>query len=115
MSDERRSFFLRLARGVLFFFFYVKEVVLSSLRIAADILTPTLHFQPGIIAIPLCDLTDRQILVLSNLVTMTPGTLSLDVSADRRTLFLHHMNVPDVDLLRRQIQKDYVQRIKEIF
>jgi multicomponent Na+:H+ antiporter subunit E len=115
MSNDRRSLPTRFVRVVPFFFFYVMEVVLSSLRIAADILTPKLHFQPGIIAIPLCELTDRQILVLSNLVTMTPGTLSLDISADRRTLFLHHMNVADIDRMRRQIQVDYVQRIKEIF
>lgn len=115
MKSTQRSWSGRIGRGVLFFFFYVKEVVLSSVRIAVDIITPPLHFTPGIIGIPLCELTDRQLLVLSNLVTMTPGTLSLDLSEDRRTLYIHHMNVPDVDSMRRQIQEEYVKRIREIF
>ncbi|MBN1447720.1 MAG: Na+/H+ antiporter subunit E [Bacteroidetes bacterium] len=115
MNLQRSSLPMRILKGLGFTAFYAMEVVLSSFRVALDILSPRLRIRPGIIAIPLCELTERQILVLSNLVTMTPGTLSLDISDDNRTLYLHHMNVRDVERLRRQIEKDYVTRIREIF
>ncbi|MDT8322916.1 MAG: Na+/H+ antiporter subunit E [Bacteroidota bacterium] len=115
MSVRRISFPLRFWRGLLFFFFYVKEVVLSSFLVAYDILTPRLYSRPGIIAVSLRALTDRQVLVLTNLVTMTPGTLSLDLSDDRLTLYIHHMHIPDPEALRLQIEKDYVRRVREIF
>ncbi len=115
MSTQRSSVFLRLWRGLLFSLFYVKEVVASSFLVAYDILTPRLYSRPGIIAVSLCSLTDRQLLVLTNLVTMTPGTLSLDLSADRSMLYIHHMHVPDPEALRRQIEEDYVRRVREIF
>lgn len=115
MNERRISPLVRIWRGLLFSLFYVKEVVLSSFLVAYDILTPRLYSRPGIIAVSLRRLTDRQILVLTNLVTMTPGTLSLDLSEDRSTLYIHHMHVPDPEALRRQIEEDYVQRVREIF
>jgi multicomponent Na+:H+ antiporter subunit E len=115
VSAEHPSFLLRIWRGLLFSLFYAKEVVLSSFLVAYDILTPRLYSTPGIVAVSLSRLTDRQILVLTNLVTMTPGTLSLDLSADRSTLYIHHMHVPDTEALRRQIEEDYVRRVREIF
>jgi multicomponent Na+:H+ antiporter subunit E len=98
-----------------FLAFYAGELLLANLRVATDVLTPRLRSNPGIIGVRLCALTDRQLFVLSNLVTMTPGTLSMDVSDDRSTLYIHHMFLPDPEAARRQIEEDYVQRIREIF
>ncbi|MEM1158224.1 MAG: Na+/H+ antiporter subunit E [Verrucomicrobiota bacterium] len=97
-----------------FLMFYIKEVVLSNIRVAYDVLTPTHHMRPGFVAIPLEELTERQTLILANLVTMTPGTLSMDVSSDRRTLYLHAMYIDDLDNVRREITV-YQQKIREVF
>lgn len=104
--------FLLLIRFALF---YLWELLLSDLRVAHDILTPRNRFRPGVIAVPLPELSDRQLIVLSNLVTMTPGTITLDVSEDRRTLFMHCMYIDDPERLRREILESYVHRIREIF
>lgn len=97
-----------------FLLFYIKEVILSNVRVAYDVLTPTHHMKPGFVAIPLNNLTERQILVLGNLVTMTPGTLSMDVSSDRKTLYLHAMYIDDPDAVRLEIGV-YQDKIREIF
>jgi len=114
MTTPKRPPHVRLIKAVFFLGFYIREVVLSNLWVAYDVLTPRHHMKPGFVAIPLDDLTDLQILVLANLVTMTPGTLSMDISADRTTLYLHAMYIDDPDAVRRDIAV-YRSRIKEVF
>ncbi len=97
-----------------FALFYMLELVLSNLRVAHDILTPRARFRPAIIAVDLPELTDTQLITLVNLVTMTPGTLCLDVASDRSVLFLHCMYVDDPEEFRGRIRRDYVLRIKEL-
>lgn len=100
-------------RVLIFLAFYIREVVMSNLRVAYDVLTPTHHMKPAFVALPLPSMSERQILILSNLITMTPGTLSLDVSADRSTLYLHAMYGEDAEEVRGQLSV-YVKKVKEV-
>jgi len=102
-------------RFISFLCFYSLEVLLSNVRVAYDVLTPSHHMKPGFVAIPLERLTEQQVLVLANLITMTPGTLSLDVSTDRTTLYLHAMFIEDVESLRSQIVNVYEHKVRELF
>lgn len=104
----------RLWKVLRFAMFYIEEMILSNFRVAHDVLTPRDHFRPGIVAIRLPELSDLQLITLTNLVTMTPGTISMDVTDDRRTLYLHSMYIEDPEALRRQICQDYITRIREI-
>ena len=71
--------------------------------------------KPGIIAIPLEAKTDFEITLLANLITMTPGTLSLDLSEDRRTLYVHAMYIHDPEKIRASIKNDLERRVLEVF
>ncbi|HVX72434.1 MAG TPA: Na+/H+ antiporter subunit E [Devosia sp.] len=82
---------------------FVRELILSALRVAWLVLQPKLTLRPGIIAYPLSVTSDRQIALLANMITLTPGTLSIDVSDDRRTLFIHAIDVTDRETLIGQI------------
>lgn len=115
MKKESLNPFRWLIKLLSFLCFYVWEVILSNFKVAYDVLTPKHHMEPGFVAIPLAELTDRQILVLANLITMTPGTLSIDISSDRSTLYLHAMYVPDIEALRHQIIHVYQRKIMEVF
>ena len=84
-----------------FFMFYTKELVIANLQVAYQVLSPRPKIRPGIIAIPLEAKTDLEIVSLANLITMTPGTLSLDVSSDRSVLYVHIMDFHDVESKRR--------------
>ena len=66
--------------------FFAKELVLSALKVAWLAVQPRINIRPAIIAYPLTVTTDAQITLLANMITLTPGTLSVDVSEDRRTL-----------------------------
>ena len=80
-------------RFLVLFLVFLWELSLSAFRVARIVLKPTLEVRPGIIAYPLDVRTDREITALANLITLTPGTLSLDVSDDEKTLYVHAIMV----------------------
>jgi multicomponent Na+:H+ antiporter subunit E len=100
----------RVPRAVWFVVFYLWQMLLSNLRVAYDVVTPRHYMRPGVIAVPLAAETDAEVTLLANLITLTPGTLSLDLSPDGRTLYVHVMYLSeDVEETRRQI-KDQLER-----
>lgn len=101
----------RLADLLSFVVFYGWEVILSNLRVAHDVVTPTDYSRPGIIAVPIQARTDFELFLLGNLITMTPGTLSLDVSTDRTTLYVHAMFAKDPDGVRDEIAEKLERRV----
>jgi multicomponent Na+:H+ antiporter subunit E len=108
------AYFQRTWRFVAFVGFYFWKLLLANLRVAYDVLTPRHYMRPGVVAIPLDARTDGEITLLANLMTLTPGTLSLDVSTDRRVLYLHALYIDDPEALRREIKEDYERRVLEL-
>jgi multicomponent Na+:H+ antiporter subunit E len=107
-------YFRRLPAAVRFAGYFLWQLLLSNLRVAYDVVTPHLYMQPGIVAIPLDAKTDQEITLLANLITLTPGTLSLDVSEDRRILYVHAMFVDDADSVRDSIKHGFERRLLEL-
>jgi multicomponent Na+:H+ antiporter subunit E len=94
---------------------FAYELALSGYRVARLVLTPRMHLEPGIFAYRLKVDRNFEITLLANLITLTPGTLSVDVSADRRTLFVHAIDCSDPDQTRRDIAEGFERRIMEAF
>lgn len=111
---RRQPYFGRFFRLVRLVAVFLWELLLANLRVAYDVMTPSHHMRPGVVAIPLDVTSDIQITLLANLITLTPGTLSLDVSEDRKTLYLHVMYLTDPDALRRRIKQGIERRVREI-
>jgi multicomponent Na+:H+ antiporter subunit E len=78
--------------------YFIKELVISSIRVAIDVMKPSFRMQSGVVAIPLDAQTDFEITLLANLISLTPGTLSLDVSPDGKTLYIHAMYIDNGDI-----------------
>jgi multicomponent K+:H+ antiporter subunit E len=79
------------------------------------VLGPVKDLQPGVVEVPL-DLRDRfAITVLTSTVSLTPGTVSADVSEDRTRLLVHALHVEDPAALVAEIKQRYEGPIKEIF
>ena len=91
--------------------FFLWELLKANLRVATDVIAPRARMRPGVIAVPLDASTDTEITVLASLVGLTPGSLSLDVSADRRTLYVHTMHLDDPDAVRREIKDGFERRL----
>lgn len=112
--DPGSSYFSKVRQGASFFCFFLKELFLANLRVAHDVLTIHHHMRPGVVAIPLDLETDIEITTLANLITLTPGTLSLDVSSDRKVLYVHAMYVEDIHEFRRGIKEGFEKRVMEL-
>lgn len=96
-------------------FAVIGELVLSNIRVARSVLFTALDdLTPGIIAVPLELESDAEITTLANLLTLTPGTLTLDVSDDRKTIYVHVLDLSDEDEARRSI-KAFEQGVREIY
>ncbi|MEL6576106.1 MAG: Na+/H+ antiporter subunit E [Pseudomonadota bacterium] len=98
------GYFLRVPRLVRLALIFLRELVLSSLRVARDVLSLRPNARPGIVAVPLRARTETEVLVVSSLVTLTPGTLSLDLSPDGETLYVHAMFLDEPEAMRAEIR-----------
>jgi multicomponent Na+:H+ antiporter subunit E len=108
------SYFKKFLQVILFFAFFFKELVVATGRVAYLVVKPDLNMNPGIIAVPLDLKTDVEIAMLANLITLTPGTLTLDVSDDRRVIYVHVMHVNNADSFRREIKEGFEKRVGEL-
>jgi multicomponent Na+:H+ antiporter subunit E len=113
-TGAKASYFEKTMQFVRFALFFIKELVVSSYRVAKDVIKPLPLMRPGIIGIPLDAETDLEITMLANLITLTPGTLSLDVSPDRKTLYIHAMYIVDPNALRQEIKEGMERRLLEL-
>lgn len=113
-KDSTPAYFTKPPKILSFLAYYLKELVISNFVIARDILTPKDYMAPGVIAVPIRAETDFELTLLANLITMTPGTLSLDFSPDRKTLYVHAMYIHDADALRNDITNNLERRVLEI-
>ena len=109
------TYLLKLWKVLNLIVFFIWELILANLRIAYEVITPRHHMRPGVVAIPLEARTDTEITLLANMITLTPGTLSLDVSEDRSTLYLHAMYLDeDIEVFRRKIKDGFERRVLEV-
>lgn len=94
---------------------FLRELAISAWRVAMMVLSPRMDLKPGIFAFPLTVDRDFEITLLANLITLTPGTLSVDVSEDRKTLYVHALDCSDPEAAKRNIAAGFERRIMEAF
>ena len=95
--------------------FFVWELLRANVKVALDVLRPRTSIQPAVLAIPLDVTTDAEILLLSMLINITPGSVTIDLSEDRRTLYVHVMHMTSPEASRREIKEGFERRVKLLF
>jgi multicomponent Na+:H+ antiporter subunit E len=108
------SYFVKVPQVIAFIGYFLWELVKANVRVAAEVLTPGHQMRPAIVAIPLDLRSPLAITLLAQMITLTPGTLSLDVSSDRRVLYVHSMYVDDIDAFRRSIKDGFERRLLQV-
>lgn len=107
--------FRTVARAISLAAFFAWELLVANVRVAADVLRPRTAIQPAVVAIPLDITSDAEILLLSALINITPGSVTIDLSEDRRTLFVHVMHMTSPEASRLEIKRGFEQRVKRLF
>ncbi|MEJ8802395.1 Na+/H+ antiporter subunit E [Pontibacter sp. H249] len=111
-----KSYFRKMPKALTFSAYFMKEFFAANLKIAYDILTPQYHMRPSVIALPLSVKTDFEITLLACMITLTPGTLSIDVSDDHKVLYIHALYTKGSDMneLKMYIKNGFERRILEL-
>lgn len=104
----------RLERGLSLLAYLLWEIVVANFRLASDVLRVRLRLTPGIIQLPLSVTTDGEILLLSAMINITPGSVALDVSEDRRSMYIHLMHITTAEEAKREIKDGFERRILEL-
>ncbi len=93
---------------------FLMELIKANLQIVIGVLSPLSRLKPGILAIPLDITSDVEITLLANMITLTPGTLSLDLSHDRKVLFVYFFNVSDPEQDKQAIKDGFEKMVQEV-
>jgi multicomponent Na+:H+ antiporter subunit E len=107
-------YFTRLPRVIGFACWFAWELTVCNLRVAREVLRPSPDLRPAFVAFPLTVNTDYEITILANLITLTPGTLSVDVSDDHKTLYVHALFVDNPEDVREDIGSRLERRLLEV-
>ena len=105
-TDDTR-YFTRVPRLIGFLFFFLNELIKANMEVTRHVLSPKMDIKPGIVQLPLDAKTDLEITLLANLIGLTPGTLALDVSDDKKVMYVHAMYLSD--------RKVFIQKLKAGF
>lgn len=109
------SYVGRTGRALSLFGLFLVELVKSAWRVAVMVLSPNMKLKPGILAFPLTVKSDAEITLLASMITLTPGTLAMDVSEDRSTLYIHAFDCSDPEAAKADIRNGFEARILEVF
>lgn len=91
-----------------------KELILSSFAVLRHIVSPRVDMKPGIVAME-TELTSKwEVTLLSSLICLTPGTLTLDIAQDGKTLYIHAMDIEDAEMLVSQMKQTFERAIMEV-
>ena len=94
--------------------FFARELLVANFRVAADVLRGH-QIEPAVVAIPLDVTSDGEILLLAMLINITPGSVTIDLSDDRQTLYVHVMHMKSADETRREIKEGFERRVRLLF
>lgn len=94
--------------------YFVWDLVRANLRLALDVATPRYNMKPGILAVPLDAAKDSEILLLAMLINLTPGSVALDVSPDRKVMYVHVMYIDTPDRARQEIKTGFERRVLDV-
>ena len=110
-----QPYYLRkVTRLLAFLLFFLRKLLAANLRIAWLVLKPRLDMRPAIVAVPIDPISELEITLLTSMITLTPGSLVLDVSRDKRTLYVHAIDVSDLESYREEV-KEFEYRLQGLF
>ena len=110
-----RKYFVILPKLVYFLLFLVWKLILSNISTVKESLYSKSRLEPGIVKVPLTLKDEFHIVTLANLVSLTPGTMVMDISDDMKVMYVHVMHLEDKDKFIRELKEDFENKLIELF
>jgi multicomponent Na+:H+ antiporter subunit E len=93
---------------------FIQELIKANLSVLRIVLSRRIQVRSGVIAFPTALRHEVALTMLANMITLTPGTLTLDISPDKRYLFVHTLNLQDPEEVKRDIHRAFEQYLQEL-
>jgi len=103
-NEPSKRYFYRVPKIIGFFLYFLYEMISANIQVTFDVITPRYFFKPGIVRFPMESSTDLEINLLSVFIALTPGTVVLDVSEDKKSIYVHVMYLKS--------KEDFISRIR---
>ena len=94
----------RLVATARFAGFFVWKLVQASMIVAREVVTPQSRINEGIVAVPIRGVSETLTTLVANAISLTPGTLTLEVRHQPAVLYVHVLHLDDIDAVRRDVQ-----------
>ena len=97
------------------FFIFAYGLLVANLTVLVKVFSPKLNIKPGIIKVPIDIEGPFWITTLANMVTLTPGTLTVEVSADNKFFYVHCLNIDNEASVISSIKDTFEKKILEVY
>ncbi|MCM3004400.1 Na+/H+ antiporter subunit E [Priestia koreensis] len=111
---DRRFYMEKVYAIVKLLLIFLRELLKANIDVLKEVLRPKLNIKPCIFALPISVKKDWEITTLANLITLTPGTLVIDISDDNSILYIHAINIEDVNEVIDDIHNTFEKAIMEV-
>jgi len=112
VSNRRKIKILKILN---LFAYFIWELILANLRVALEVVRPKLSMTPAIIEVPLEITRPYELLIFTGMVTLTPGSLTINFTDDNKTVYIHTMYYTSADEFRSYIKNGFEKKIIEAF
>lgn len=110
-TDNDQRYFYKVPRIVSLLFYFLYQMVKANLQVAYDVMTPKYFMKPGIVRYPMSANTEFEINLLTMMISLTPGTLILAISEDKKILYIHVMYLNDPDTFVNETKNGLERRL----
>lgn len=100
---------------VRYFFIVLFDIVVSNIEMVKRVLGPIKNLNPGFILVPLDIKDELPLTILTSTISLTPGTVAVDFSEDKRWLYVHALHIEDEQAMVAHIKQRYEAPLKEVF
>jgi multicomponent Na+:H+ antiporter subunit E len=116
INQSEKDYFFRVPKIIMFIFYFFYDMFRANMEVTKEIITPKLHIKPGIVAYPLDVETDFEITMFSNMIALTPGTMVVSISEDRKTAYIHSLYLQDkakfIDRMKNGLERKLLEILR---
>ena len=113
-TNSKKEYFYRVPKILAFIFYFFYDLMKANWEVAKDVITPNYNMKPGIIKYEMDAKTDFEITMLSNMIAITPGTLVIDISKDKKYIYIHAMYLNDKEKFIKDMKERTEKKLLEI-
>lgn len=112
--SSNQDYFFRVPKIFAFIFSFMYDMLKANFEVTLDVITPNYNMNPGIIKYEMDAQTDFEITMLANMIALTPGTVVIDISKDKKYMFIHAMYLKDIERFKRSLKERTEKKLLEI-